>query len=55
MNLKIYIYIFIKIHIIFSLQKTSSEAKKMVKSELGRIHNYQDPCAPSRRWYMHIP
>ena len=25
----------------------NSEAKKWVKSKVGRIHNFQDPCAPS--------
>ena len=29
----------------------NSEAKKWVKSKLGRIHNLQDPCAHS---YMHM-
>ena len=44
------ISIFIYIYIIFPLQKVNhvnSDAKKWVKSEVGRHHNFQDLCAPS--------
>ena len=39
-------YIFIYISIILPLLKVNSEAKKWVKSEVGCIYNFQNPCAP---------
>ena len=42
------LYLFLSIFIsLFPYKKLNSEAETWVKSEVRRIHNFHDPCAPS--------